>query len=87
MQTHPKAAPLADTEINPGGLTYRRKPGGSPFCGGAGRQGQAMSCLLCGLHRPRALLRTRVLVGKRHVVCAPSCAALAAALRGAEVAD
>lgn len=65
------AAPRA--QINPDGLTYRHKPSGSPFSGGAGLQGQAMSCFLCGRHRPRSMLRSRLLAGRHQAVCAPSC--------------
>lgn len=67
------------THINPDGLTYRRKPSGSPFNGASGLQGQTMSCFLCGLHRPRSMLRSRLLVGRHQAVCAPSCKALEAA--------
>lgn len=77
------SACINPTHINPDGLTYRHKPSGSPFNGGAGLHGQAMSCFLCGRHRPRAMLRTRLLVGKRHAVCAPSCKAAADAEAGA----
>ena len=69
-------------QINPDGLTYRRKPSGSPFSGGTGRQGQAMSCFLCGTHRPRSMLRTRLHLGKHHAVCAPSCKAANEASEG-----
>jgi hypothetical protein len=32
-----------------------------------------MSCLLCGKHRPRSMLKSRKLLGKTQFVCAPSC--------------
>lgn len=73
------AAATPSAHINPDGLTYRHKPSGSPFNGGAGLQGQSMSCFLCGRHRPRAKLRSRLLLGRHHAVCAPSCKALEAA--------
>lgn len=63
----------SSAQINPDGLTYRRKPSGSPFNGGTGLRGQAMSCFLCGQHRPRSMLRARLLLGKHHMVCSPSC--------------
>ncbi|MFT3665906.1 hypothetical protein [Piscinibacter sp.] len=65
-------------QINPDGLTYRCKPAGSPYSGGAGLQGQTMSCFLCGRHRPRRMLRSRSLVGRTHYVCAHGCGADAA---------
>ncbi len=65
----------AHAHISADGLTYRRKPAGSPYGGGAGLQGQTMSCFLCGRHRPRRMLRSRNLVGRTHYVCAPDCAA------------
>ncbi len=67
------SAATPSAHINPDGLTYRHKPSGSPFNGGAGLQGQSMSCFLCGRHRPRAMLRMRLLVGRHHAVCAPEC--------------
>lgn len=66
-------AKTAHTQINLDGLTYRHKPGGSPFSGGSGLQGQAMSCFLCGRHRPRSMLKSRLLLGRHQAVCAPSC--------------
>jgi len=69
----------ATSEINPHGLTYRRKPSRSLFTDGSGLQGQAMSCLQCGQHRPRLMLRSRLLAGRHHAVRAPSCKALASA--------
>ena len=68
-----KTAKTAHAHINPDGLTYRHKPGGSQFNGGSGLKGQAMSCLLCGRHRPRSMLMSRRLAGRHQVVCAPSC--------------
>lgn len=67
------AASTPSAHINPDGLTYRHKPSGSPFNGGAGLQGQSMSCFLCGQHRPRVMLRMRMLLGRHHAVCAPKC--------------
>jgi len=32
-----------------------------------------MSCFLCGKHRPRAMLKSKKLLGKSQPVCAPSC--------------
>jgi hypothetical protein len=74
------------SQINADGLTYRRKPSGSPFSGGAGLCGQAMSCFLCGRHRPRALLTSRRLLGKTHQVCAGGCDAAVTQRQASEVA-
>lgn len=68
-----KTSAAATATINPDGMTYRHKPAGSPFNGGAGLKGQTMSCFLCGKHRPRSSLKSRRLVGRNHVVCAPDC--------------
>jgi hypothetical protein len=32
-----------------------------------------MSCFLCGKHRPRAMLKSKKLLGKSQPVCSPSC--------------
>ena len=55
------------TTIEADGLRYRSKAPGSPFAA------TTMSCFLCGKHRPRALLKSRKLLGKSQPVCAPSC--------------
>jgi hypothetical protein len=36
-----------------------------------------MSCFLCGVHRPRAMLKMRKLLGRSQTVCDPSCKAVA----------
>ncbi len=62
------------TSIDAGGLRYRSKAPGSPF-GSAGTYSSAtMSCFLCGKHRARSQLKTKKLLGRSQVVCAPSCA-------------
>ncbi len=61
------------TLIEADGLRYKSKAPGSPF-GSAGTYSSAtMSCFLCGKHRPRAMLKSRKLLGKSQPVCAPSC--------------
>jgi hypothetical protein len=32
-----------------------------------------MSCLLCGKHRPQAMLKSKQVLGRPQKVCAPSC--------------
>lgn len=76
------ASTAMPAQINADGLTYRHKPSGSPFNGGAGLRGQAMSCFLCGRHRPRSMLCSRRLLGKTHQVCAGGCGAALAATQG-----
>lgn len=61
------------TQIDEAGLRYRAKASGSPFTSvGAFGMG-TMSCFMCGKHRPRTALKTRRLLGKSQMVCAPSC--------------
>lgn len=80
------ASTVLRAQINADGLTYRHKPSGSPFNGGAGLRGQAMSCFLCGRHRPRAMLSSRRLLGKTHQVCAGGCGSALTTGRGDEAA-
>lgn len=69
------------TSIESGGLRYRSKSPGSPFVGAGGFGAATMSCLLCGKHRARGVLKARKLLGKTQFVCAPNCAEAAAADR------
>ncbi|MEN9543460.1 MAG: hypothetical protein RLZZ598_293 [Pseudomonadota bacterium] len=64
------------TAVDADGLRYRSKAPGSPFGVGTTYSSGTMSCFLCGKHRPRAMLKTRKLLGKSQPVCAPSCAEL-----------
>ncbi|MFY9511603.1 MAG: hypothetical protein WAQ05_11595 [Rubrivivax sp.] len=66
------------SHISQDGLTYHHKAGGSPFSGSPALLGQTMSCFFCGRHRPRAMLRSRLLLGRHQAVCAPSCKAAGA---------
>ncbi len=61
------------TEIKAGGLRYRSKEAGSPFSGPGSFSIATMSCLLCGRHRPRVLLRPRKLLNRTQYVCADGC--------------
>jgi hypothetical protein len=51
------------------GLRYKSKTSGSTF----GASGSTMSCIKCGLHRPRTLLVTKRIAGRLYLACSPSC--------------
>ncbi|MBE7939231.1 MULTISPECIES: hypothetical protein [Ramlibacter] len=57
------------TVIHQDGLRYESKVGGSPYLGESG----TMSCILCGRHRPRSLLRPVVMAGARQYRCREEC--------------
>ncbi len=59
--------------IDNDGLRYRSKSPGSPFVATGGFGAATMSCFMCGKHRPRSMLKSRKLLGKTQVVCAPNC--------------
>jgi hypothetical protein len=61
------------TKIDSDGLRYRSKAPGSPFASPSAFGMSTMSCFLCGKHRQRSALKTRKLLGKAQMVCAPSC--------------
>ena len=61
------------TAIVADGLRYKAKASGSPFRASASFSGATMSCFLCGKHRPRAMLKSKKLLGKSQPVCSPSC--------------
>ena len=61
------------TTIDAGGLRYRSKVAGSPFSATGAFGAATMSCFLCGKHRPRAMLKSKKLLGKSQPVCSPSC--------------
>jgi hypothetical protein len=65
--------PASKTKILADGLRYQSKVGGSPFKGISNSGSSTMSCFLCGTHRVRTTMKTRKLIGKFQVVCAPSC--------------
>jgi hypothetical protein len=59
---------IETNEISAGGLRYKSKVSGSPF----GVQGHfigTMSCLKCGLHKPKAQGSFRRLLNKSHFYC------------------
>lgn len=60
------------TVISSDGLRYRHKTAGVQFVGGT--FGGTMSCLRCGMHRPRSMLASKKIAGHVSLVCAPSCA-------------
>ncbi len=68
------------TTIEADGLRYRSKAPGSPFAATSSFGAATMSCFLCGKHRPRAMLKSKKLLGKSQPVCAPSCKELEAQL-------
>lgn len=61
------------TKIDSGGLRYTTKAGGSPFAAKDSFSAGTMSCFLCGVHRPRSVLRTRKMFGKWQHICDPGC--------------
>lgn len=61
------------TRIKDDGLRYSSKVSGSPFSG----RGQTRSCFKCGQHRSADQLMSQRLLGRMHMVCKPSCKALA----------
>lgn len=61
------------TEVNPDGLRYASKTPGTPFAPAGSFAPAAMSCFLCGRHRPRPHLKARRLAGRAHLVCDPGC--------------
>jgi hypothetical protein len=70
------AAMIDDDEktlIDPEGLRYKSKAAGSPFGGRGAFAGGTMSCLLCGKHRPRGMLKSKSMLGRNERVCSPSC--------------
>jgi hypothetical protein len=61
------------TRIKDDGLRYASKVSGSPFSG----RGQTRSCFKCGQHRSADQLQSQRILGRVHMVCKPSCKALA----------
>jgi hypothetical protein len=56
------------------GLRYKSKAPGSAF--GPNATCATMSCIKCGVHRPRSLLMTKRVAGRLYLACSPSCEAL-----------
>jgi hypothetical protein len=65
--------PPVKTAMQPDGLRYRSKAGGSPFAAPGVFSAATMSCFICGKHRSRDALKSRKLIGKTQFVCSPSC--------------
>ncbi len=57
------------SRLSSNGLRYAAKPPGSPFLG----TGNTRSCFLCGKHRQSAQLKSKRVLGRSEMVCAPSC--------------
>jgi hypothetical protein len=55
------------TMISSDGLRYKSKKSGSPYEGM--RTGETMSCMKCGVHKPRALGSFRQLLGTSAFFC------------------
>ena len=61
------------TRIDSDGLSYKSTAPGSPFGGKGAFVSGTMSCLLCGKHRPRSMLKGKQVLGKTQMVCSPNC--------------
>jgi len=61
------------TKIEDSGLRYKSKVSGSPYATEATLGRTTMSCFLCGKHKPRSQMISRVLVGKSQNVCSSKC--------------
>ncbi len=70
--SHP--VPERSEVIADDGLRYKFKSTGSPFS--PGMLGSTMSCVRCGKHRPRTMLRMQRLAGSLFLVCTPDCEAV-----------
>ena len=60
---------VISSKLSADGLRYGTKSPGSPFLGA----GNTRSCFLCGTHRQQSQLRSKRLLGRSEMVCAPSC--------------
>ena len=57
------------SKLSANGLRYAAKPPGSPFLG----TGNTRSCFLCGKHRQAAQRKSKRVLGRSEMDCAPSC--------------
>jgi hypothetical protein len=57
----------AKTEISLNGLRYKSKKSGSPYEGM--RTGDTMSCMKCGVHKPRSFGSFKQLLGNAAFFC------------------
>lgn len=60
---------MISPKLSGDGLRYSAKPTGSPFLG----TGNTRSCFLCGKHRQPGQLKSRRVLSRTEMVCAPSC--------------
>ena len=58
------------SQVNADGLRYKTKASGSPF---GPAPAMSLSCIKCGIHRPRSLLKGFKLAGKVHYRCDDNC--------------
>ena len=65
-----RMAKVIATRLSEDGLRYGAKAPGSPFLG----SGNTRSCFMCGKHRQQAQLRSKRVLGRSEMVCAPACA-------------
>ena len=61
------------SRVSADGLRYSTKIPGSPFAG----VGHTRSCFLCGAHRQSSALKSKRVLGRVEMVCAPSCSRVA----------
>jgi hypothetical protein len=57
--------------MQPDGLRYKSKAAGSPY--GKDGMGLTMSCIKCGKHRNRGLLKAVKIAGTRFYKCEDGC--------------
>lgn len=63
-------APIQSTAIASDGLRYTKKAAGSPY---GSAMGQTLSCIRCGAHKGRSLLKPIRVAGKIHYCCEEDC--------------
>ncbi len=63
--------PTEQSQVSESGLRYVHKSAGTRY--GHSTTFGTMSCLRCGEHKPRSLLKSTRLAGKLHYVCAGGC--------------
>lgn len=66
--------------VSADGLRYTTRKSGPEFHRPSSGTMLSMSCLKCGKHRQRSLMKNFKLAGANHPVCSPNCAELAAEL-------
>jgi hypothetical protein len=68
LRTMLLATKLGKTQVNDSGLRFTSRENGSPFVG-MGQMGESMSCLKCGIHKPRRLGSQRRFMGALAFFC------------------